>query len=68
MQSGATQPDATARPHVPNSTTMASLQLITIIVDDYDPAIEFFVEVLRFELVDDSLRDEDWTRYQRLMR
>jgi catechol 2,3-dioxygenase-like lactoylglutathione lyase family enzyme len=30
------------------------VDLITIVVDDYDPAIEFFVEVLRFDLVEDS--------------
>ena len=33
---------------------MAYLQLVTLIVDEYDPAIRFFVEVLDFELVDDS--------------
>lgn len=33
---------------------MAHLELVTVIVDDYDPAIKFFVEVLGFELVDDS--------------
>jgi catechol 2,3-dioxygenase-like lactoylglutathione lyase family enzyme len=33
---------------------MTSLELVTLVVDDYDPAIEFFVEVLGFELVDDS--------------
>lgn len=33
---------------------MAELELVTIVVDEYDPAIEFFVEVLGFELVDDS--------------
>lgn len=30
------------------------LDLVTIIVDDYDPAIAFFVETLGFELVEDS--------------
>lgn len=30
------------------------LSLVTIVVDDYDPAIEFFVEALDFELVEDS--------------
>ena len=30
------------------------LDLITIIVDDYDAAIEFFVDVLGFELVEDA--------------
>ena len=30
------------------------LELVTIVVEDYDPAIEFFVDVLGFDLVDDS--------------
>jgi catechol 2,3-dioxygenase-like lactoylglutathione lyase family enzyme len=30
------------------------IQAVTIIVNDYDTAIEFFVEALRFELVEDS--------------
>jgi catechol 2,3-dioxygenase-like lactoylglutathione lyase family enzyme len=34
---------------------MSALELVTIVVDDYDPAIEFFVGLLGFELVDDSL-------------
>jgi len=33
---------------------MPFLELVTIVVDEYDPAIEFFVGVLGFELVDDS--------------
>ena len=33
---------------------MAFLELVTIVVDEYDPAIDFFVDVLGFELVDDS--------------
>jgi catechol 2,3-dioxygenase-like lactoylglutathione lyase family enzyme len=33
---------------------MPVLELVTILVDDYDPAIEFFVGVLGFELVEDS--------------
>jgi len=33
---------------------MAFLQLAAIIVDEYDPAIEFFVDALGFELVEDS--------------
>lgn len=33
---------------------MASIELVTIIVDEYDPAIDFFVSVLDFELVEDS--------------
>ena len=30
------------------------LELVTVIVDDYDEAIAFFVDLLRFELVEDS--------------
>ncbi|WP_344770409.1 VOC family protein [Aeromicrobium panaciterrae] len=30
------------------------MELVTIVVDEYDPAIEFFVEALQFELVEDS--------------
>lgn len=30
------------------------IELVTLVVDDYDPAIAFFVDVLGFELVDDS--------------
>ena len=33
---------------------MAHLELITIVVADYDPAIAFFVDVLGFDLVDDA--------------
>ena len=33
---------------------MAFLELVALVVDDYDPAIEFFVDVLGFELVEDS--------------
>jgi catechol 2,3-dioxygenase-like lactoylglutathione lyase family enzyme len=33
---------------------MSALELVTIVVDDYDAAIEFFVGLLGFELVDDS--------------
>jgi catechol 2,3-dioxygenase-like lactoylglutathione lyase family enzyme len=33
---------------------MAFLELITIIVDEYDPAIAFFVDALGFELAEDS--------------
>ena len=31
-----------------------SLSLVTLVVDEYDPAISFFVGVLEFELVEDS--------------
>ena len=33
---------------------MAFVELITIVVDDYDPAVEFFVGALGFDLVEDS--------------
>lgn len=33
---------------------MAFLELVTIIVEEYDPAIAFFVELLGFELIEDS--------------
>lgn len=33
---------------------MPHLELIAIIVDDYDPAIAFFVDALGFDLVEDS--------------
>lgn len=33
---------------------MASLDLVTLVVEEYDPAISFFVETLGFELVEDS--------------
>jgi catechol 2,3-dioxygenase-like lactoylglutathione lyase family enzyme len=32
---------------------MANLDLIALIVADYDPAIDFFVDVLGFELIED---------------
>jgi catechol 2,3-dioxygenase-like lactoylglutathione lyase family enzyme len=32
---------------------MAHLELTALIVRDYDPAIEFFVKVLQFDLVED---------------
>jgi catechol 2,3-dioxygenase-like lactoylglutathione lyase family enzyme len=35
-------------------SSIVFLQLITIVVDDYDAAIAFFVEALGFELVEDS--------------
>lgn len=31
------------------------IELVAIVVDDYDPAIQFFVDALGFELVEDSL-------------
>ena len=33
---------------------MPQLELVTLIVREYDPAIDFFVKVMGFELVDDS--------------
>lgn len=33
---------------------MAHLQLVALVVRDYDAAIRFFVDVLRFELVEDT--------------
>lgn len=33
---------------------MSHLELVALIVPEYDPAIEFFVRVLGFELVEDS--------------
>jgi catechol 2,3-dioxygenase-like lactoylglutathione lyase family enzyme len=32
---------------------MAHLDLVALIVKDYDPAIDFFIRVLRFELIED---------------
>lgn len=29
------------------------LELVTLVVDDYDPAIRFFTELLGFDLVED---------------
>jgi catechol 2,3-dioxygenase-like lactoylglutathione lyase family enzyme len=37
-----------------DSLWMTHLHLVTIVVDEYDPAIEFFVDVLGFELVEDA--------------
>jgi catechol 2,3-dioxygenase-like lactoylglutathione lyase family enzyme len=33
---------------------MPTLELVALVVRDYDPAIRFFVDVLRFELVEDT--------------
>ena len=33
---------------------MGFLQLVAIVVDEYDPAIRFFVDILNFDLVEDS--------------
>jgi len=32
---------------------MAHLSLVALVVNEYDPAIDFFVHILRFELVED---------------
>jgi catechol 2,3-dioxygenase-like lactoylglutathione lyase family enzyme len=39
---------------------MANLELVALVVTDYDPAIRFFMDVLQFELVEDtpSLTDD----------
>ena len=44
---------------------MASLELVTIVVAEYDPAIRFFVDVLGFELVEDSPATTDDGRPKR---
>jgi catechol 2,3-dioxygenase-like lactoylglutathione lyase family enzyme len=36
------------------SPDVSHLELVTLIVRDYDPAIDFFVSVLGFDLVEDS--------------
>jgi catechol 2,3-dioxygenase-like lactoylglutathione lyase family enzyme len=33
---------------------MANLELVALIVGDYEPAIRFFVDVLKFDLVEDT--------------
>lgn len=33
---------------------MVHLELVALIVEDYDEAIDFFVRVLRFELIEDA--------------
>ena len=33
---------------------MSHLELVALVVQDYDAAIHFFVDVLRFELVEDT--------------
>ena len=40
------------------------LSLVAIVVQDYDPAIDFFVETLGFELVEDSpsLTNDGWPK------
>ena len=33
---------------------MANVELVALIMRDYDPAIRFFVDVLQFEVVEDN--------------
>ena len=44
---------------------MSFVQQVTLIVDDYDPAIDFFVGALGFELVEDSASTTDDGRPKR---
>src|SRR3954467_845987 len=37
----------------PGDLTVSHLQLVALVVREYDPAIRFFVDVLQFELVED---------------
>jgi catechol 2,3-dioxygenase-like lactoylglutathione lyase family enzyme len=43
---------------------MANLELVALVVRDYDQAIRFFVDVLKFELVEDtpSLTNDGWPK------
>src|ERR1700685_924807 len=34
--------------------SMANIELVALVVRDYEPAIRFFVDVLKFELVEDT--------------
>jgi GNAT superfamily N-acetyltransferase/catechol 2,3-dioxygenase-like lactoylglutathione lyase family enzyme len=43
----------------------ANLQLVTIVVDEYDPAVEFFVGVLGFDLVEDVPSETNDSRPKR---
>ena len=50
---------------------MPNLELVALVVRDYDPAMRFFVDVLQFELVEDTLsltNDGRPKRYRRLAR
>ena len=44
---------------------MAGLELVALIVEDYDAAIDFFVRVLQFDLVEDSPSSTDDGRPKR---
>lgn len=37
------------------SLHVANLELVTPVVRDYEPAIRFFVDVIEFDLVEDTL-------------
>lgn len=39
---------------VPHTLAYMQVDLVAIVVEDYDPAIEFFVDALGFDLVEDS--------------
>lgn len=43
-----------SEPHDVGSRPVAHLELVSIVVDDYDDALSFFVDALRFELIEDS--------------
>jgi catechol 2,3-dioxygenase-like lactoylglutathione lyase family enzyme len=44
---------------------MANLELVALVVREYDPAIRFFVDVLQFELVEDTLSETNDGRPKR---
>ena len=44
---------------------MSAIELFALVVDDYDPAIRFFVEVLGFDLVEDSAAETNDGRPKR---
>ena len=46
---------------------MAQLELVALLVREYEPAIDFFVRILQFELVEDSpsLTNDASTRRRR---
>src|SRR5262245_152172 len=43
-----------SRPVARNLDSMSHLELVALVVRDYDVAIRFFVDVLQFELVEDT--------------
>jgi catechol 2,3-dioxygenase-like lactoylglutathione lyase family enzyme len=44
---------------------MPGLELVTLVVESYDPAIEFFVDKLGFALVEDSASETNDGRFKR---